>query len=99
MLLNQVDNGKTVLTESIRFNKEQLVTYSPVTEKFIAPLLMNWQQLCSAGISYSDNTTANLIKKKLGGPASFTHFLRQIGDNVTRLDCFEPELNSAIPRL
>ncbi|MFV9997555.1 MAG: serine hydrolase [Arsenophonus endosymbiont of Dermacentor nuttalli] len=39
MLLNQVDNGKIVLTESIRFNKEQLVTYSPVTKKFIAPLI------------------------------------------------------------
>ncbi|MFW0014218.1 MAG: serine hydrolase [Arsenophonus endosymbiont of Dermacentor nuttalli] len=57
---------------------------------------MNWQQLCSAAISYSDNTAANLIEKKLGGPASFTHFLRQIGD-VTRLDRFEPELNSSIP--
>ncbi|WGO83626.1 serine hydrolase [Arsenophonus apicola] len=64
MLLNQVDDGKIVLTESIQFQKEQLVAYSPVTEKFIAPLSMNWQQLCSAAISYSDNTAANLIAEK-----------------------------------
>ncbi|WGM06345.1 class A beta-lactamase [Arsenophonus nasoniae] len=96
-LLHQVDNGKIVLTESVQFQKEQLVTYSPVTEKFTSPLSMNWQQLCSAAISYSDNTAANLIAEKIGGPASFTRFLRTIGDSITRLDRFEPELNSAIP--
>ncbi|WGO83627.1 serine hydrolase [Arsenophonus apicola] len=33
----------------------------------------------------------------MGGPTNFTRFLRRIGDSITRLDRFEPELNSAIP--
>ncbi|EIW8701052.1 class A beta-lactamase, partial [Klebsiella pneumoniae] len=33
----------------------------------------------------------------VGGPAGLTAFLRQIGDNVTRLDRWETELNEALP--
>jgi beta-lactamase class A len=50
----------------------------------------------SAAIQYSDNTAANLLLRAVGGPASFTAYLRQLGDQSTRLDRFEPDLNSAI---
>jgi beta-lactamase class A len=33
----------------------------------------------------------------IGGPAGLTNFVRSIGDEKTRLDRKEPELNSAIP--
>ncbi len=96
-LLHAADNEKVTLTESIQFTKAQLVAYSPVTEKFLAPLSMNWKQLCEAALRYSDNTAANLIMKKTGGPTGLTNFLRGTGDNISRIDRFEPELNSAIP--
>jgi beta-lactamase class A len=34
---------------------------------------------------------------KIGGPVGLTSFARSIGDEMTRLDRKEPELNSAIP--
>ncbi|MEV7320480.1 class A beta-lactamase [Streptomyces sp. NPDC093970] len=53
--------------------------------------------LCEAAITYSDNTAANLLLERLGGPVAVTRLCRSIGDRVTRLDRWEPELNSAEP--
>ncbi|MFG2628308.1 class A beta-lactamase [Streptomyces sp. NPDC048473] len=58
---------------------------------------MTVEGLCGAAISHSDNTAANLLLDELGGPTSVTRFCRSIGDSVTRLDRWEPELNSAEP--
>ncbi|WP_414675526.1 class A beta-lactamase [Lentzea sp.] len=58
---------------------------------------MTVSALCEATITYSDNCAANLLLTELGGPTAITRFSRSIGDPVTRLDRFEPELNSAEP--
>jgi beta-lactamase class A len=41
----------------------------------------------------SDNTAANLLLSKLGGPSVVTEFARSCSDAVTRLDRNEPTLN------
>lgn len=53
--------------------------------------------LCAAAIQYSDNVAANLLLRALGGPSAVTRFCRSVGDGVTRLDRWEPDLNSAEP--
>jgi beta-lactamase class A len=53
--------------------------------------------LCAAAIEQSDNTAGNLLLDAIGGPSGLTNFVRGLGDNMTRLDRKEPELNSAIP--
>ena len=58
---------------------------------------MTVSALCEATITYSDNAAANLLLRELGGPSAVTRFCRSIGDPVTRLDRWEPELNSAEP--
>ncbi|MEU2234749.1 class A beta-lactamase [Streptomyces vietnamensis] len=58
---------------------------------------MTVAELCDATIRFSDNTAGNLLLKELGGPTAVTRFCRSIGDRVTRLDRWEPELNSAEP--
>ncbi|MFG3288586.1 class A beta-lactamase [Streptomyces sp. NPDC048179] len=58
---------------------------------------MTVAELCGAAISYSDNTAANLLLEQLGGPVAVTRLSRSLGDRVTRLDRWEPELNSAEP--
>ncbi|WP_046732219.1 class A beta-lactamase [Streptomyces humi] len=58
---------------------------------------MTVAQLCAAAVSYSDNTAANLLLEQLGGPVAVTRLSRSLGDRVTRLDRWEPELNSAEP--
>ena len=57
---------------------------------------MTQQQLCEAAVVISDNTAANLLLKATGGPQALTAWLRQMGDHQTRLDRFEPELNTAM---
>ncbi|MGW6013380.1 class A beta-lactamase [Streptomyces sp. NPDC055210] len=53
--------------------------------------------LCHAAMAHSDNAAANLLLRELGGPTAITRFCRSIGDPTTRLDRFEPALNSAEP--
>lgn len=67
--------------------------YSPFTEKHADRPGLSLAQLCEATVTTSDNTAANLILASYGGPAALTKFARQLGDQVTRLDRNEPELN------
>ena len=45
-------------------------------------------------MTMSDNTAANLLLKSFGGPAALTAFARSLGDEITRHDRMEPELNA-----
>jgi beta-lactamase class A len=58
---------------------------------------MSIRDLCEAAMTQSDNTAANLLLARLGGPSSVTAFARSIGDTITRLDRVEPELNETHP--
>jgi beta-lactamase class A len=58
---------------------------------------MTLEALCAAAISPSDNTAGNLLLETIGGPKGLTDFARSLGDEFTRLDRMEPELNNAVP--
>jgi beta-lactamase class A len=81
--------------QTIHFTQADIVDNSPVTSTRVATG-MTVSELCEAAITTSDNTAANQLLKLLGGPAEVTRFARSIGDQVTRLDRWEPELNSAL---
>jgi len=53
--------------------------------------------LCAGMIATSDNGAANLLLEKIGGPAAYTRYVREIGDTVTRLDRNEPSFNTNLP--
>ncbi|MFC9474525.1 class A beta-lactamase [Nocardia sp. NPDC056952] len=80
----------------IRYTAADIVVNSPESEKHI-DTGMTVTALCDAAITQSDNTAGNMLLRLLGGPAGFTAFLRTLGDTVSRLDRWEPELNTAIP--
>ncbi|MEU4840924.1 class A beta-lactamase [Nocardia testacea] len=80
----------------IRYPRTDLVENSPVTEQHV-DTGMTVSALCEAAITVSDNTAGNQILKLLDGPAGFTAFLRTLGDDTSRLDRWETELNTAIP--
>lgn len=98
LVLQRADAGLDTLERRIRYRKEDLVSWSPVTEKHVDEGL-SLAQLCEATITTSDNTAANLILASYGGPPAFTAFVRTLGDGVTRLDRIEPALNVAHPTL
>jgi beta-lactamase class A len=58
---------------------------------------MTVDALAAAAVTLSDNTAANLLLPKVGGPAGLTGFVRALGDDVTRFDRDEPRLNSNLP--
>jgi len=95
-LLHQADLGRLNLAGNLTVSKTGTAGYAPITAQF-AGRAMSLRRLCAAAVSYSDNQAANLISARLGGPQATTRFLRAIGDPITRLDRYEPGLNSAIP--
>lgn len=96
-LLAKVDNGSANLARRVTFGKDDLVTYSPVTETHTGEAGMTLEELCEATMATSDNTAANLVLSAIGGPSGVTGFVRDLGDTVTRLDRTETTLNEATP--
>lgn len=96
-VLARVDHGAQRLDRRIVFGRETLLSYAPVTRQHVGAPGMSVAELCQAAIEVSDNTALNLLLASLGGPAKVTAFARTLGDDVTRLDRFEPELNDGAP--
>ena len=71
-----------------------MIVWSPVTEKLVDSSI-TLEKACEATMLTSDNTAANIVLKYVGGPGGLTEYLRSIGDDTTRLDRVEPELNEA----
>ncbi|MFE6865690.1 class A beta-lactamase [Kitasatospora sp. NPDC057692] len=99
-VLRDLDRDGAFLARRIRY------TRADVTEAGHAPITglpahledgLTVGELCAAAITYSDNAAANLLLRELGGPTAVTRFCRSLGDRTTRLDRWEPALNSAEP--
>ncbi|WP_010283770.1 class A beta-lactamase [Bacillus timonensis] len=90
ILLQQ--NTMEELKEVITYTKDDLVTYSPITENYV-DTGMTLLEVGEAAVRFSDNTAGNILFEAIGGPEGFEQALRQIGDTVTQADRVEPDLN------
>ncbi len=95
-VLERVDAGSERLDRLLHFDAADLVTYSPVTKQRVDTGI-TLAGACDAAITVSDNTAGNLLLSAIGGPSGLTTFLRRIGDDISRLDRREPDLNEATP--
>lgn len=96
-VLARVDKGQEDIERIINYGISDMQSYAPVTKEHLKDGHMTVADLSAAAIQYSDNTAANLLLNIVGGSHGLTEYLRTIGDNVTRIDRMEPELNSNIP--
>jgi len=96
-VLSRVDAGSEQLGRAISYTDRDLLEYAPVTRDHVKDGSLMVSELCEAAVELSDNTAANLLLAQVGGPAGVTQFIRSLGNQVTRLDRTEPELNSALP--
>ncbi|WP_310385238.1 class A beta-lactamase [Roseateles sp.] len=100
-VLAKVDSGRLELNQRVRFGPRDLVPYAPVTGELLkggtVSASLSVAELCAAMVEVSDNPAANLLLPLVGGPAGLTRTLRELGDQVTRLDRIEPALNSNLP--
>lgn len=95
-VLQLAQQGSLALDETVYVDPAAIVTHSPLTQPQ-AGGRMALSALCVATLQQSDNTAANLLLQRIGGPPAVTAFARSIGDEKTRLDRWETELNSALP--
>ncbi|MEV4432590.1 class A beta-lactamase [Streptomyces sp. NPDC049555] len=84
------------MDKQVTYSKDDLVDYSPVTEKHV-DTGMTLRELCDAAVRYSDNTAGNLLLDALGGPQGLNAALKEIGDDATRMERREPDLNRWAP--
>jgi beta-lactamase class A len=96
-ILKSVDAGSLGLNNLISYSEKDLLEYAPVTRAYMGQGAMTVGDLSAAAVELSDNTAANLLLAKVGGPGGLTQFVRLLGNPVTRLDRTEPDLNSALP--
>jgi beta-lactamase class A len=96
-VLGMVDRSETTLEERVPYGKADLLDHAPVAAEHVAQGAMTVEDLARAAVTFSDNTAANLLLAKVGGPAGLTRFFRASGDQVTRMDRNEPTLNENEP--
>lgn len=89
-------NTMEELEEVITYTEDDLVSYSPITEKHV-DTGMTLAELSEAAVRTSDNTAGNLLFEELGGPEQFQQSLREIGDDVTQSNRYETALNEFTP--
>jgi beta-lactamase class A len=98
LVLRRGDHGQDQLQQMISYGPEDVPDwYAPVAKRNLSKGAMSVTDMCEAAVEYSDNTCANLLLARIGGPAALTAFWRSIGDEVTRLDHNEPILNRSPP--
>jgi beta-lactamase class A len=96
-VLAAVERGELSLSESIPFGPADLLDHAPVAREHVGQGALSVETLAEAAVVVSDNTAANLLLRTIGGPSALTAFMRSQGDEVTRLDRVEPDLNSNDP--
>jgi beta-lactamase class A len=96
-VLARVDRGELRLDERVPYDESQLLEYAPVTREHLEEGSLPTAALLEAAVTVSDNTAANLLLARVGGPGGLTQYMRSLGDAVTRLDRSEPTLNTNDP--
>jgi beta-lactamase class A len=95
--LAEADAGRLLLSEHLQILKEQLsLQHSPIALAWPARSDYTVEELLAAAVSDSDNTAADVLMKRIGGPGAVTAWLN--GKRLTglRVDRYERELQPEI---
>ncbi len=95
-VLREADAGRLRLDEVLPYTERDLLAWAPVTGPKVAQRSLPVIELAQAAQQFSDGTAANLLVRRLGGPAAVTRAFREMGDRVSRLDRYEPDLGMVL---
>ncbi|BBY43123.1 class A beta-lactamase [Mycolicibacterium celeriflavum] len=95
-ILQKAERDELALSDRVTIDQTDIVPNSPVTQTRVGQT-MSLAELCEAALQRSDNAAGNLLLRAIGGPPAITDFARSIGDQRSRLDRWEVELNAAVP--
>jgi beta-lactamase class A len=68
-VLAKVDESRLALEQEIAFGPADVIDYSPITARHVQQGRMSVEELARAAVVASDNTAANLLLSRVGGPA------------------------------
>ncbi len=90
--LLRVQAGHERLDRAIPITRADMLNHAPTTEPAVGSTL-TVQQLMQGTVELSDNPAANILIREMGGLDALRAFYRGIGDDSTRVDRLEPEMN------
>jgi beta-lactamase class A len=97
LILTKIDAGDIAADATLPISRAYPVGHAPVVQARLdaGATAMSILDLCEAVQTQSDNGAANILLRAMGGPQSLTTFFRSLGDNASRLDRYEPDLNTS----
>ncbi len=96
-VLAEVDAGRLDLREVIILEAESLSPpWSPIADAWPGRRTYTIEALLRAAIIDSDNTAADLLMKRIGGPGAVTAWLQGHSVNEVRVDRYERELQPQV---
>ena len=96
LVLHLDETGEVDADERLRWTRADLLDYAPFARERLEQGA-TLRELAEATQTLSDNTAANVLLRRLGGPERLTAYWRSLGDAASRLDRTEPELNNVPP--
>ena len=96
LVLHLDETGEVDADERLRWTRADLLDYAPFARERLEQGA-TMRELAEATQTLSDNTAANVLLRRLGGPERLTAYWRSLGDTASRLDRTEPELNNVPP--
>ncbi|MFZ4122183.1 MAG: class A beta-lactamase [Caulobacterales bacterium] len=97
LILADCDAGRLDIEQRVGFSQADMVPMAPVAEASLIDGFLTVGHMAEAVQTTSDNVCANLLLRMIGGPEGFTQRVRALGDDVTRLDRYEPGANLVPP--
>jgi beta-lactamase class A len=92
-VLGEVDTGLLKLAEPLTLEAEDLSpAWSPIADAWPARTTYTALELLTATVSNSDNTAADLLMKRIGGPGVVTAWLQARKVDEIRVDRYERQL-------
>lgn len=95
-VLAEADAGRLRLDETVQLRAEDLsAPLSPIAAAWPNPAAYTLDQLLQAMIVGSDNTAADVLLKRIGGPGALTAWIAQTHIADLRVDRYEREIQPA----
>jgi beta-lactamase class A len=92
-VLSEVDAGRLNLAETLTLTGKQLSPpWSPIADAWPGRAAYTAQELLTATVSNSDNTAADLLMERIGGPGAVGAWLESKKVDEVRVDRYEREV-------
>ncbi|MFL5296345.1 MAG: class A beta-lactamase [Phenylobacterium sp.] len=92
-VLAEVDAGRLALSETLTVTPEALSPpWSPIADAYPARSAYTIDELLTAAVGESDNTAADMLMKRIGGPGAVTAWLVAQHIVETRVDRYERDV-------